>query len=87
MSNGLRVESIRRIFDDGSHNAFTDLCRFRDRLWLIFRSCPDGHMIFRTSRICVMSSADEGESWQHEFDFSAPDRVRAWHHRRSTLPG
>lgn len=74
LSPALAVESVRQIVNDGSHNAFTDLCRFRDRLWLTFRSCPDGHMISRTSRIVVLASDDEGETWEREFDFNAPER-------------
>src|SRR5688572_16721327 len=32
------VASVRRIFHNGEHNAFTDLCRFRGQLYLTFRS-------------------------------------------------
>jgi len=69
----LRVESVRKVFDDGNHNAFTDLCRFQDRLYLTFRSCPDGHGVFPTSRIVVLRSEDGGE-WEQVFEFSVRDR-------------
>jgi len=69
----LRVESVRNIFDDGNHNAFTDLCRFRDDLYLTFRSCPDGHGIFDTSCIVVLRSPDGGE-WEEVFRFDVPLR-------------
>ena len=42
----VRVNSIRRVFYNGEHNAFTDLCRFQGQLYLTFRSCPDGHMVY-----------------------------------------
>ena len=28
---------VRKIWDQGNHNAFTDLIRFRDRWWCCFR--------------------------------------------------
>ena len=73
MSVKLSVDSVRQVYNDGNHNAFTDLCRFGDRVYLTFRSCPDGHMIFASSRIVVLSSADGGE-WEEVFSFSVIDR-------------
>lgn len=67
------MSSVRQLFNDGNHNAFTDLCRFGDRLYLTFRSCPDGHMIFASSRIVVMSSAD-GMDWKQVHSFSVDKR-------------
>lgn len=69
----VNVESVRRVFHNGEHNAFTDLCRFRDRLYLTFRSCPDGHMVHPTSSIIVLSSAD-GADWQQVHRFHVPLR-------------
>jgi len=69
----LHVERIRKVFDDGAHDAFTDLCRFGDRLYLTFRSCPDGHMIFPSSRIIVLASTD-GTDWETVYEFRVPDR-------------
>jgi len=69
----IHVTSIRKIFNDGNHNAFTDLCRFQDRYYLTFRSCPDGHMLFTSSRIVVMSSRD-GQDWEEVHTFSVPKR-------------
>lgn len=70
----VRVENIRRAFHNGEHNAFTDLCRFRDRLYLTFRSCPDGHSVHPTAFIIILSSADEGQSWEQVHRFSVPQR-------------
>ena len=69
----IRVSNLRKAFDDGRHNAFTDLCRFRDRIYLTFRSCPDGHMVYSTSSIIVLSSAD-GQEWEEVFSFHVPLR-------------
>lgn len=69
----VRVSNVRKVFDNGEHNAFTDLIRWRDRFWLVFRSCPDGHMVHPTSSIIILSSDDTNE-WQPEFRFSVPKR-------------
>jgi hypothetical protein len=70
----IKVKSVRKIYDDGDHNAFTDLAAFRGRLYLTFRTCPDGHMVYTTSRIVVMCSSDEGASWEQVHTFSVPTR-------------
>ena len=62
------------VFHNGEHNAFTDLIRFKDRLYLTFRSCPEGHMVHPTSRIIVMSSDDDGQTWRQMHQFSVPQR-------------
>lgn len=69
----VEVRDVRRVFHNGEHNAFTDLIQWRDRYWLTFRSCPDGHMVHPTSRIIILSSADM-ETWEREFEFSVPLR-------------
>jgi hypothetical protein len=69
----VRVTNIRRAFHNGEHNAFTDLVRFKDRLYLTFRSCPDGHMVFPSSSIIVLAS-DDGYGWKQVHRFSVPKR-------------
>ena len=69
----VRVEAIRRVFDDGPHNAFTDLVRFQGRIYLAFRNCPDGHMVHPTSSIIIMAS-DDGKEWQQVHRFSVKRR-------------
>jgi hypothetical protein len=69
----VRVSDIRRIEHNGEHNAFTDLCRFRGRIWLAFRSCPNGHGVHPTSSIVVLNSED-GREWTPAFRFSVPRR-------------
>ena len=73
MSARIAVQSVEKIFSDSNHNAFTDLCRFNDEYYLTFRSCPDGHMIYASSKIVVFSSTDT-VSWNKRFEFSAPER-------------
>lgn len=55
------LRSVRRIWDRAPHNAFTDLIRFRDRWFCVFREgaahvSPDG-------RLRVIWS-DDGERWR-----------------------
>ena len=69
----VHLKSMRKIFDDGNHNAFTDMVWFRDRIYLSFRSCPDGHMLYTSSRGVILSSAN-GNEWTKVFEYSVPDR-------------
>ena len=69
----IHVDSVRKVFDDGNHNAMTDLCRFGARMYLTFRSCADGHLGFPTSRIVILSSSD-GLEWEQVHEFSIPER-------------
>jgi hypothetical protein len=68
------VSRVRRAFHNGEHNAFTDLCRFGDHLYLTFRSCPDGHMVHPTSSIIVLRSANDGTDWEQVHRFRVADR-------------
>lgn len=68
------VSNLRRAFHNGEHNAFTDLCRFRDRLYLTFRSCPDGHMVNPTASVIILRSGDDGTTWEQVHQFSVKDR-------------
>ncbi|MEZ5355438.1 MAG: hypothetical protein R2762_22605 [Bryobacteraceae bacterium] len=72
-ADALKVTSVRRVFHNGEHNAFTDMVRFRGRFYLTFRSCPEGHMLFPSSRILVLESADGGE-WRQVHAFSVKQR-------------
>ncbi len=69
----VRVVSVRRVFDNGEHNAFTDLCRFQGRYYLTFRSCPQGHMIYSTSSIIVLAS-DDTRQWHQVHRFHVKNR-------------
>ena len=67
------VSSVRRVFHNGQHNAFTDLCRYRGQLYLTFRSCPDGHMVHPTASVIVQRSRD-GEKWDEVHRFRVEQR-------------
>jgi hypothetical protein len=69
----VRVTNIRRVFHNGEHNAFTDLIRFRDRFYLTFRSCPDGHGVHPTSSIIILESED-ARTWKPVHHFRVPKR-------------
>jgi hypothetical protein len=57
----MRVVEVRKVFDDGRHNAFTDLTWWRGELYLAFRSATD-HMS-RDGRIRILRSPDGG-AWE-----------------------
>ncbi len=69
----VKVTNVRRVFYNGEHNAFTDLIRFKGRLYLTFRSCPDGHMVHPTSSIIILSS-DDAKAWEQVHRFSVAKR-------------
>jgi len=69
----VKVVSVRRVFHNGEHNAFTDMCRFEGRYYLTFRSCPDGHGVYPTSSIIVLSSEDT-LTWEQVHRFSVAKR-------------
>ena len=69
----VRIVSVQRIFDNGEHNAFTDLVRFRGKYYLTFRSCPDGHMVHPTSSIIILAS-DDAKSWRQVHRFHVDKR-------------
>ncbi len=69
----MKMRWVRKVFDDGNHDAFTDLCRFKSCLYLCFRSCPDGHPVHASSRIVILSSED-GCEWEEVYDFAVEGR-------------
>ena len=52
---------VRKIWDAGGHNAFTDLIRYRDRWWCCFRE-SDAH-VGKDGKLRVITSPD-GERWE-----------------------
>jgi len=56
----LELLHARKIWDQGPHNAFTDLVRFRDRFFCVFREAK-GH-VSPEGTIRILSSPD-GEKW------------------------
>ena len=70
----VHVTNVRRVSHNGEHNAFTDLIRFRERFYLAFRSCPDGHSVYPTSTIIILESVD-ARTWRpvHRFRVAKRD--------------
>lgn len=69
----VRVASVRRVFHNGEHNAFTDLVRFKGKFYLTFRSCPQGHMVHPTASIIILTSDDTRE-WRQVHRFHVEQR-------------
>ena len=55
------IVSVKKIWDQGKHNAFTDLIRWRDKWYCTFREA-DGH-VGGDGQIRVLES-DDGDKWQ-----------------------
>src|SRR5262249_54412790 len=62
-ANAARPEllSVRKIWDRGSHNAFTDLIRWHEKWYCTFREA-DGH-VGGDGKLRVLESAD-GQTWE-----------------------
>ncbi len=56
-----RIVSVKKIWDQGGHNAFTDLIRFQDKWLCTFREAA-GH-VKGDGKLRVITSAD-GETWE-----------------------
>ncbi|MHB9031845.1 MAG: hypothetical protein ACYC6L_02235 [Anaerolineae bacterium] len=70
----IKCTGIDCLVHDANHNAFTDLTWFKNSLYLCFRSCPDGHMLYTSSGIVILKSDDRGATWQRVCHFSVPGR-------------
>ena len=69
----VKVDNVRKVFDDGEHNAFTDLVIFRDALYLAFRTCPDGHGVSPNASVVILKSSD-GITWERVHTFRVAKR-------------
>ena len=67
------VSDVRKVFDNGRHNAFTDLTKFQGALYLAFRDCPDGHGVSPNASVIILTSKDARE-WKQVHRFSVPKR-------------
>ncbi len=59
----IELIKVKRIWDQGNHNAFTGLTRYQDKFFCVFRE-GQGH-VSPEGKIRVLSSPD-GESWKSE---------------------
>lgn len=57
----LTLESVTRLWDEGVHNAFTDLIQFQGQYWLIFRQATNH--VSDDGALVLLNSAD-GFDWQ-----------------------
>jgi len=55
-----KIISVEKIWDEGPHNAFTDLLRFGDRWWCTFREAADHGLSIGTVRVIC---SEDGECW------------------------
>ena len=67
------VRNVRKVFDDGHHNAFTDLTLFKGVFYLSFRSCLDGHGVSPNASVIILASKDT-RKWKQVHTFSVPNR-------------
>ena len=69
----VEVTNVRRVFHNGEHNAFTDLIRWQEKFWLTFRSCPDGHPVYPSASVIILTSTD-AKQWTQVHRFSVAKR-------------
>lgn len=69
----VKVESDCKIYDDGNHNAFTDMIKFGDKYYIAFRSSPISHYVTAQSEIIVLASND-CVNWDKVYSFSVEIR-------------
>jgi hypothetical protein len=55
-----KIVSVKKIWDEGKHNAFTDLIRFHDRWWCTFREAEAHGKSIGKVRVIV---SDDGDKW------------------------
>jgi hypothetical protein len=58
--NGAELVSVEKIWDEGAHNAFTDICRWHDRWWVTFREAR-GHV--KGDGLIRLITSEDGETW------------------------
>jgi hypothetical protein len=61
-AQSLQIQEVRKIWDQGKHNAFTDLIRFQDKWYCVFREA-DAH-VGGDGKIRVLESSD-GKAWSN----------------------
>ncbi len=64
-SQSMKWVSVKEVYSKGKHNAWPDMCRWRDRFYLVFAGHGQGHA--ETHGVVIMSSAD-GDQWEAIFD-------------------
>lgn len=62
MSGSLKLKDVRKIWDNGTHSAFTDLLRFNDE-WIVGFREASGHVPGTDGVVRLISSRD-GKDWE-----------------------
>ena len=57
----MKLIDVQRVWDRGEHNAFTDLCFYKERFWLVFREARDH---YSEDGVVVVLCSDDGKQWQ-----------------------
>ena len=57
-----KIEKITQVTNDGFHNAFPGMMRFKGALYLSYRTST-GHAM-NDGKICLKRSFDNGETWE-----------------------
>jgi hypothetical protein len=68
-ASAAEIVSVKKIWDHGAHNAFTDLIRWHDKLWCTFRDA-EAH-VGGDGAIQVLVSTD-GEKWESAARLTEP---------------
>ncbi len=68
-SSGLELVEVRKIWDQAPHNAFTDLVRFQERWYCVFRE-GQAHVSY-DGALRVITSRD-GQTWESAALFTSP---------------
>lgn len=58
----MKIHRLAKIYDDGMHNAFTDVCWFQDRPYVTFRHAANH--VSDDGRVLVLRGDEEGRRWQ-----------------------
>ena len=59
----MRIIDVKKIWDDGGHNAFTDICRWGGCFWISFRHSLNHSPDVAAGKIFILRSGD-GQLWE-----------------------
>jgi len=71
---GLKIERWYKVFSDGSHNAFTDVCWFRGSPYCTFRHATNH--LSEDGRVLVLRGSPDGSRWQVMASIRGPADTR-----------
>ncbi|MFO0727959.1 MAG: hypothetical protein U1E65_29535 [Myxococcota bacterium] len=68
------VSNQRIVYGDGLHNENTDLIRWHDKLYMVFRGGETSQVGSPTARLKVWESSDLGDQWKLNAEIFMPER-------------